>query len=196
MKLQNAPSLLGLLSLKPMSGYDMKKFVGESIGHFWNESYGQIYPMLKRLSRQGLVESRLERGKGKPDRNVFSLSPPGRKRLRNWLAMAPRFAPPRNELLLKLFFGRLGNRSDMIRHVREFRQRHAQLLVQYKQVEKWIWKTHPKHPDTPYWLITLAYGRDHSQGMVKWSDQTGRILARLPESGRPKKSIRKKGGVR
>jgi PadR family transcriptional regulator AphA len=196
MRPNNAPSLLGLLSLKPMSGYDMKKFVGESIGHFWNESYGQIYPMLKRLSRQGLVESRVERGKGRPDRKVFSLSPNGRKHLRSWLATAPRFAPPRNELLLKLFFGRLGKRSDMIRHVREFRQYHAQMLVQYAQVEKWIWKTHPKHPDTPYWLITLGYGREFSSGMVKWSDQTLRILTRLPESGRRKKSNQRKGGIR
>jgi PadR family transcriptional regulator AphA len=196
MKRQNAPSLLGLLSLKPMSGYDMKKFVGESIGHFWNESYGQIYPMLKRLSRQGLVESRLQRGKGKPDRKEFSLSPKGRKHLQNWLAMAPRFAPPRNELLLKLFFARLGKRPDMIRHLREFRLHHSQLLVQYKQVEKWIWKTHPKHPDRPYWLITLGYGREASRGMVKWSIQTLRILARLPKNDPRKKVNRNKGGVR
>jgi DNA-binding PadR family transcriptional regulator len=196
MKAHNAPSLLGLLSLKPMSGYDMKKFVGESIGHFWNESYGQIYPMLKRLARQGLVESRVVRGKGKPDRKVFSLAPKGRKLLRSWLAAAPRFAPPRNELLLKLFFGRLCGRADMIRHVREFRQHHAQLLVEYAQVEKWICKTHPKHPDKPYWLITLGYGRDHSKGMLKWSDQTLKTLARLPNGGRRTKANRKKGAVR
>ncbi len=196
MKRQNAPSLLGLLSLKPMSGYDMKKFVDETIGYFWNESYGQIYPMLSRLSRQGLVKSRVQRGKGTPDRKVFSLAAKGRKYLRNWLAAAPRYAPPRNELLLKLFFGRIAARADIARHVQEFRQNHARLLLEYARVEKWISKTHPKHPDKSYWLITLGYGREHSKGMVKWSDQTLHTLARLPRKSRRKKAIRKKGGVR
>jgi len=196
MRSQNAPSLLGLLSLKPMSGYDMKKFVEESIGYFWNESYGQIYPMLKRLSRQGLVVCRVERGKGKPDRRVFSLAPRGRKQLQNWLAAPPRYAPPRNELLLKLFFGRLAGRAEMIRHVREFRQHHAQMLIQYSHVDKWIWKTHRKHPDRPYWQMTLKYGLENSKGMVKWSDQILKSLARLPNRGKRTGAKRRKGGVR
>ncbi|UCB53625.1 MAG: PadR family transcriptional regulator, partial [Candidatus Zixiibacteriota bacterium] len=39
-------AVLGLLSLSPMSGYDMKAFISQSIGYFWQESYGQLYPAL------------------------------------------------------------------------------------------------------------------------------------------------------
>ena len=49
-------ALLGLLSLGPMSGYDIRQLIPRSIGYFWNESYGQIYPGLKRLAAAGLVE--------------------------------------------------------------------------------------------------------------------------------------------
>ncbi|MGH9601902.1 MAG: PadR family transcriptional regulator, partial [Terriglobales bacterium] len=42
-------ALLGLLSLGPQSGYDLKKRMEQSIAHFWSESYGQIYPTLRRL---------------------------------------------------------------------------------------------------------------------------------------------------
>jgi PadR family transcriptional regulator AphA len=195
MKAIAAPSLLGLLSLKPMSGYDMKKFVGETIGYFWNESYGQIYPMLKRLSRQGLVESRVEPGRGKPDRQVYSLTPQGRAHLHRWLSLPPRFSPPRNELLLKLFFGRLGERGEAIRHVREFREHHARMLQQYSQVERWIRTAHRRHPDAPYWLITLRYGRQFSSGMVQWCDQTLRSLSRLPRPGKRKGTNRRIGGL-
>ena len=40
--------LLGLLAIEPMSGYDLGVTIRASVGHIWNESYGQIYPNLKK----------------------------------------------------------------------------------------------------------------------------------------------------
>ena len=44
-----------LLSWKPMSGYDIKKLVDAGLSHFWNENYGQIYPTLESLVKEGLA---------------------------------------------------------------------------------------------------------------------------------------------
>jgi hypothetical protein len=35
-------------------GYDIKKEVEERLSHFWSESYGHIYPMLRRLHDRDL----------------------------------------------------------------------------------------------------------------------------------------------
>ena len=43
-------AVLGMLSIRPMSGYDIKQAIGESVVHFWDESYGRIYPSLQRLA--------------------------------------------------------------------------------------------------------------------------------------------------
>src|SRR5215469_4692552 len=99
-------ALLGLLSLGSMSGYDIRALVSWSIGHFWSESYGQIYPALKRLAALGLVEKKTERTKGRPDRHVYSLTRQGQVQLKEWLRLPPVEEVQRNELLLKLFFGR------------------------------------------------------------------------------------------
>ena len=48
-------ALLGLLSIEPMSGYDIRQNFQESLNFFWNESYGQIYPALKRLLARGFI---------------------------------------------------------------------------------------------------------------------------------------------
>ena len=56
-----AKALLGLLSIGPMSGYDLRQLIPWSIGQFWNESYGQIYPALKQMTADGLVERETER---------------------------------------------------------------------------------------------------------------------------------------
>src|SRR3989441_13271562 len=99
-------AILGVLSRRPMSGYDVKKLIERSIAHFWNESYGQIYPSLNRLADEGLAERRRERQRGKPDRHVYSLTSKGRAELLRWLALPARLGPVRSELLLKLFLCR------------------------------------------------------------------------------------------
>jgi PadR family transcriptional regulator AphA len=142
-----------------MSGYDIRKFVEEHIGYFWKESYGQIYPMLKRMAAQGLVEARTERNSGKPDRQVYSLTLAGHAEFQTWLGQPPLVPSPRNELLLKLFFGHRSEKEDLIRHVTEFRRRHEKLLQQYSRVEKWLRREHANHPGLPYWFIKMDYGR-------------------------------------
>src|SRR5947207_2219415 len=92
-------AVLGMLALGPGSGYDLKKRIEGSVAHFWSESYGQIYPILARLASRRLVERRLERQKGKPDRYVYSITAEGLERLGAWLAEPAREQPFRSELL-------------------------------------------------------------------------------------------------
>ena len=99
-------AVLGMLARGPGSGYDLKKRIEGSVAHFWSESYGQIYPILARLASRQLVERRLERQKGKPDRYVYSITAEGRESLGAWLGEPVREQGFRSELLLKLFFGR------------------------------------------------------------------------------------------
>src|SRR2546429_5742806 len=74
-------AILGVLSRRPMSGYDVKKLIERSIAHFWSESYGQIYPILNRLAAEGLAERRREGQPGQPDRPAHSLPSNGRPEL-------------------------------------------------------------------------------------------------------------------
>src|SRR5437868_15510344 len=94
-----------MLTLKPMSGYDIRATIAESIAYFWTESYGQIYPTLKRLAKDKLVTRRGELARGR-QRNVYSITDAGREALAEWLRRPAEARPPRNELLFKLFFAR------------------------------------------------------------------------------------------
>jgi PadR family transcriptional regulator AphA len=78
-------ALLGILSISPGSGYDIKKLMEQSTSNFWNESYGQIYPILKQLVEQRLATSHTEKQEGKPERYVYTLTAKGLEELRHWL---------------------------------------------------------------------------------------------------------------
>ena len=48
--------ILGLLTEAPLHGYELKKRLGETLGHVWGVSYGSLYPALARLERMGAIE--------------------------------------------------------------------------------------------------------------------------------------------
>src|SRR5579859_2559184 len=131
-------AILGMLSTEPMSGYDIKKAIENSVANFWNESYGQIYPILKQLADMGLTTSHTEKQEGKPERYVYTLTDKGREELLHWLTEPVEHAVERNELLLKLFFGRQNSIADNVEHVQQFRTLQEQLLRKYQGIEGFL----------------------------------------------------------
>jgi len=179
-------ALLGLLSICPMSGYDIRQLIPWSIGQFWSESYGQIYPALKQMTTAGLVERKTERNKGRPDRHVYSLTRTGREELRGWLELPPAQEVPRNELLLKLFFGSHVAPAVSKEHVEAFLELHEGLLKTYQATAKTLRKERGDNPQLPYWLMPLNMGRHRSLAMVKWCRETLVELERI--------QLKQKGG--
>lgn len=175
-------ALLGLLSLGPRSGYDLKKLIDGSIAHFWSESFGQIYPILRRLEAEGLARRRSERQNGKPDRQVYSLTSKGQEELQRWLQHPARPEGFRSELLLKLFLGAHVPLDATVRQIQEFRKRQQALLATYAGLERRLRTEAPGHPDLPYWLMTLRYGQCRVDALMRWSDETLTTLERLRRS--------------
>jgi len=165
-------AILGLLSLEPMSGYDMKAFISTSIDFFWQESYGQIYPALQRLLDEGSISRRVAPGKGRPDRHVYRITAKGRKRLAAWLAADTDPEPVRSELLLKLFFGPLAGPAIHERQIGTLLQHQKQRLRAFKEVERGILKEHETSPFHPYWYATLQFGVHVTRARVRWCRET------------------------
>src|SRR5947208_13725278 len=78
------PVMLGLLSFRPRSGYEIKTAVDRSTRFFWAASYGQISPELKRLEAAGLIEGE-DVPTGDRARRVYALTDAGRDELEAWL---------------------------------------------------------------------------------------------------------------
>ena len=95
--------ILGMLSARPRSGYEIKQLVDNSARFFWAASYGQIYPELKKLETAGLISGN-DSSTGARQRMTFRLTPEGKRAARDWIAAPPEVLEVRDEGLLKLFF--------------------------------------------------------------------------------------------
>ena len=182
--------LLGLLTVGPMSGYGLGQAVRTSIGHFWHESYGQIYPNLKRLAAAGFITGREERRKGRPTRLVYSITGKGRERLAAWLAVDPQPEVPRNELLLKLFFGAQATPRTVTCFVERMAASERAILKRFAGIEKEIARN-SRFPDAPYWRMALRFGQLELAAHQRWARET---LAELHRLGGTKDPARKRKG--
>lgn len=172
-------AILGMISTGPMSGYDIKKAIENSVANFWNESYGQIYPILKQLADAGLTTSHTEKQEGKPERYVYTLTDKGREELLRWLTEPVEHAVERNELLLKLFFGHEVPVASNIEHVRQFRALLTELVQRYSNIIAYLDEHCAASPEILYSRITVSYGLHRTRALLQWCDETIELLRQL-----------------
>lgn len=193
-------AILGFLTNGPMSGYDIKKSVEASVSNFWSESFGQIYPALRRLTEDSLIERRDTASQGGRPRHVYSINDRGRAELAAWLREPTEPPAVRMELLLKLFFGTRSDRATNREQIRAYREAMTRDLEHYRKISEGLQRERADEPDLPYWLLTLRFGeRDHA-AHIAWCDEALAVLDTLPESegdaeGTPKWQSSKRTGT-
>ena len=78
-------ALIGLLAENPKYGYEIKQQFEGALGNVWSVSYGQLYPTLRHLSEVGWVTKKTAPGKKAAEKNIYSITAKGKKRLDEWL---------------------------------------------------------------------------------------------------------------
>ncbi|MDH5231236.1 MAG: PadR family transcriptional regulator [Gammaproteobacteria bacterium] len=117
--------ILGMLSLKSMSVYELKKNMEKSTRMFYNTSIGSIHPACQKLLKQGFVTCTEEMA-GKRAKKVFAITENGRQDYIDWLKSPLGIGKIKDELLLRLFF--FSDAGDAWREVVE------NYLVEVKQI--------------------------------------------------------------
>jgi len=176
-------TILGCLTVEPMSGYDVKRYLEQTVAHFWSESYGQIYPALRRLEEEGLVEGRSEPGERGQDKRVFRITDAGRRQLEAWLRLPAAPVRPRYEHSLKLFFGHNVGPQASLEHVERLRREAEENLARYETWEKRLRQRTRQETASPevYYLAVLRGGVHYSRMMLDWCDESAQALRELQE---------------
>jgi DNA-binding PadR family transcriptional regulator len=162
-------AVLGLLADGPRSGYDIKKEVSERIAHFWNESIGNIYPVLRRLTGEGLV-TRSSDAESARARAVYRITEAGRKALDAWLREPVVAAPPRLEILLKVYFGAHAAPGVLARHVAAYRAERARQLAVLERVLAELRSANGD--DARHLRLTISAGVHAARAALAWCDES------------------------
>src|SRR2546422_4821205 len=70
-------AILGLLKERAMHGYQLRKRLADTLGSFWQVSYGSLYPALKRLQKEEAVEMIFPKDQVGRRKNVYRITEKG-----------------------------------------------------------------------------------------------------------------------
>jgi DNA-binding PadR family transcriptional regulator len=164
-----------------MTGYALREAIREVLGHFWSESFGQIYPKLDELECERLVE---RRGSSRAGSSTFAITPSGRTRLKALLAQPIQPVPPRNGLMLRLFFGRQLGPEACRSLVFEARADAERSLAQYEAIRRELELDEDHAEDRPFWLLTVSAGEHTARAASAWADAALAALDKMDTSKR------------
>jgi DNA-binding PadR family transcriptional regulator len=167
--------ILGMIAFGNRTGYDIKQLVDKSTRHFWAASYGQIYPELRRLELQELVQGRPEPSGGRA-RTVYELTKAGWQALQRWLSSEdfPVYEV-RDESMLKLFFSDLGEPGIALEHVRAMRALQERKRDQLRLLQRKV----PEMRPGP--RLTLELGLGLTSWLIEWCNEAERRLGSQSE---------------
>jgi PadR family transcriptional regulator, regulatory protein AphA len=104
-KLSPEYALLGILMSGPKHGYEMHSYFSSHMDQFWRLSMSQIYALLKRMEKKGVVTSKAELQNNKPAKKIFFITPTGKEGFLNWVySPVNHVRNLRIEFMAKLFF--------------------------------------------------------------------------------------------
>lgn len=173
-------AMLGLLADGPKSGYALRQVVEQTLRHFWKESFGHIYPTLSKLAAAGLIVPETEAAVGRTDERRYRITPEGRAELERWLSAELEPEGVRNELALKLYFGRHAPLDVSRGHLQAHKAHYTALLAQYTEERgKLEARAAAGEAEATFMLITLDLGEHIARARIAWCDAALERLGRV-----------------
>lgn len=175
--------LLGMLR-EPASGYDLKQRFQDSVRHFWAAELAQIYPLLARMEKQGLLRSHSVASEQGPPRRVYQRTRAGLEALADWLSQGPELRTERLSWLAQVFFLDQLKPAQRIQFFQQLRRDFQQHLRELEAVQSGWQEADPNYPDGLedadfFPQLTLRLGMMKYQTIIQWCDEClARIAAR------------------
>lgn len=132
-------ALLALLSVDPMTGYDLHKRFDSSVGHVWYAPDSQIYPELRKMEADGVVTADEVPWGTKGTKREYHITQAGRDALRDWMNTTLPYARFRDAMHLKSAYFEWATpeaaRAQLRAHIVHYESELAQWEEQIHQID-------------------------------------------------------------
>jgi PadR family transcriptional regulator, regulatory protein AphA len=162
-------AVLGLLSLRHWTTYELAKQVQRSLGWFWPRAERKLYDEPKRLVAAGLATGQREMTGARP-RTVYAVTRQGRTALRRWLDEAP--APPALEFegMVKVFFADAGTLDQLHRNLTAIAEAADVRLAELEAKVDEFGRGEAPFPERAHLnTVALRFQLDHERSIATWA---------------------------
>lgn len=178
-------AILGLLSVRPWSAYELAQQMSRSLIHCWPVAPSVVYHEPKRLVAMEYATVTRQQAGGR-SRAVYQITPAGREALRQWLATAPAGPQLQMEPMLRLIFADSATPQELASSLRELRAwADYRLAAGARQCEDYL-ATGGPFPDRLDLLALFAEFFGQIYALVgDWAQYAEDDVTRWPATTRP-----------
>lgn len=130
-------AILGFLSWKPLTGYELKKLFVDSPTLHWSGNNNQIYKTLIDLHKRGLVTQEIQHQDDHPSRKIYTITRSGREALHEWVLSPPELPQIRHVFLVQLAWADQLSAQELETLIARYEEEiRMQLLIVQAQAER------------------------------------------------------------
>lgn len=149
-------AILGILSWKPSSGYDLKKVFEESSILYWSGNNNQIYKTLVQLLDEGLVTNEVLHQESTPSKKLYTITDEGTAALKEWVLSTPELPEFKKTFLIQLAWADQLDENELDSLLSRYENEiNIQLLMQQEKVRRGV--TSPGRTEREIYLWNMIY---------------------------------------
>jgi PadR family transcriptional regulator, regulatory protein AphA len=173
-------ALLGFLSWRSFSGYDLKKLFVDSAFIYWSGNNNQIYSTLIQLHRDGLVTTEVQHQASGPSRKMYTITAEGLAELKQWVLSSPEIPQPRNLFLIQLAWADQLTPSELDALLETYENEVNMQLLMYQEQKRRKSINPARTPRESYlWDMIAANGVAFYKHELSWVRQLRQELAEI-----------------
>ena len=162
-------AILGLLSLRSFSTYELADQMRRALGQFWPRAESGIYTEPKKLVELGYATAETEYVGQRPKQR-YTITAAGRRALKQWVP-TPSAAPQIEfEALLKVFFAERGTKADLLRTLRAVQHDNEDRAVAHRSIPHDYLEGRGTYQERLAWNILVGTFLDEWQQLLdRWT---------------------------
>lgn len=163
-------ALLGLLSLRPWTAYDLTAQMRRALRYAWPRTEANLYSEIKQLAARGFATAS-EEGSGGRVRTRYEITDEGRQAVADWLQTEPGPVQVQFETLLRVFLADQGDKETLLAAIRATRRQTAEAIGEVIPVIEDYAGDSPPFPDRAHLNgLFIAFMSDFIRLVMEWCE--------------------------
>lgn len=174
-------AILGLLSLRSWSTYELAEQMRRALGLFWPRAESGIYREPKKLEEHGLARSTVELVGQRP-RTRYTITAKGRKTLAAWVPTPGEGPVVEFEQLVKVFFAEQATKEDLLATLVGVREWVEDRAAATAGIPQEYLEGRGGYPERLPWLILAGkFLDDIEQAVDRWAEWAIGVVQTWPD---------------
>lgn len=154
MSMKGREVILGILQGGPHTGYEINDILQTRLSHFFDATFGMIYPTLKKLEAEKLVTKQQISQTDRPNKNIYTITKAGQAAFSKAISEPTSDEILKSDFLMHLYFSQdLPTEQVALFFKEEISRKEAKLATLQAQLATWL-----ENSMTDRQQITFDYG--------------------------------------